>query len=102
MIKSETGSVSMRGTTPVLISELALAVKEIRVAFAEEYGESTAEKLIDRAIEASKAKGDSEVIMKGLIYDAFAIAAKADSDKDAGNMRDIGSILELRKAFGLH
>ena len=26
MIKSEMGSVSMRGTTPVLISELALAI----------------------------------------------------------------------------
>lgn len=30
MIKSEMGSVSMRGTTPVLISELALVVKGMR------------------------------------------------------------------------
>lgn len=30
MIKSETGTVSMRGTTPVLVSELAFMVKGMR------------------------------------------------------------------------
>lgn len=102
MIKSEMGSVSMRGTTPVLISELALAVKEIRESFAKEYGESTTEELISRAIEASKAEGDPNEIMKVLINDTFGILSKARSNRD--NTGDIESILEqaLRKAFGLH
>lgn len=34
MIKSETGTVSMRGTTPVLVSELAFMVKGMRESFA--------------------------------------------------------------------
>lgn len=46
MIKSETGTVSMRGTTPVLVSELAFMVKGMRESFAKEYGESAAEELI--------------------------------------------------------
>lgn len=37
MIKSEMGSVSMRGTTPVLISELALAMKSLRESLAKRY-----------------------------------------------------------------
>ena len=49
MIKSETGTVSMRGTTPVLVSELAFMVKGMRESFAKEYGESAAEELISRA-----------------------------------------------------
>lgn len=40
MIKSETGTVSMRGTTPVLVSELAFMVKGMRESFAKEYGEA--------------------------------------------------------------
>ncbi len=34
MIKSEMGKVSMRGTAPMLISELALAMKGIRESLA--------------------------------------------------------------------
>lgn len=37
MIKSEMGSVSMRGTTPVLISELALAMKSLRESLVRRY-----------------------------------------------------------------
>ena len=102
MIKSEMGSVSMRGTTPVLVSELALMVKGMRESFAKEYGESAAEELISRAMEASKAEGDLDEIMQGLIHDTFDILSKARSNRD--NTGDIESILEqaLRKAFGLH
>ena len=99
MIKSEMGSVSMRGTTPVLISELALAVKGIRESLAKEYGESATDELINRAMEASKAEGDLDEIMQGLIHDTFDILSKARSNRD--NTGDIESILEqaLRKAF---
>lgn len=69
MIKSEMGSVSMRGTTPVLVSELAIMVKGMRESLAKEYGESAAEELISRAMEASKAEGDLDEIMKGLMLD---------------------------------
>ena len=73
MIKSEMGSVSMRGTTPVLISELALVVKGMRESLAKEYGESATEELISRAMEASRAEGDLDEIMKGLINDTFLV-----------------------------
>lgn len=43
MIKSEMGKVSMRGTVPVLISELALAMKSLRESLAKEYGEAATE-----------------------------------------------------------
>lgn len=82
MIKSETGTVSMRGTTPVLVSELAFMVKEMRESFAKEYGESAAEELISRAMEASRAEGDLDEIMKGLINDTFDILSKARSNRD--------------------
>ena len=95
MIKSETGTVSMRGTTPVLVSELAFMVKGMREYFAKEYGESAAEELISRAMEASKAEGDLDEIMKGLINDTFDILTKVDRHKgNAENLEDI-----LRKAF---
>lgn len=102
MIKSEMGTVSMRGTTPVLISELAHAVKGIRESLAKEYGETATEELISRAIEASKAEGDPDEIMKVLINDTFDILSKARGNRD--NTGDIEAILEqaLRKAFGLH
>lgn len=82
MIKSETGTVSMRGTTPVLVSELAFMVKGMRESFAKEYGESAAEELISRAMEASRAEGDLDEIMKGLINDTFDILFKARSNRD--------------------
>lgn len=82
MIKSEMGSVSMRGTTPVLISELALVVKGMRKSLAKEYGESATEELISRAMEASRAEGDLDEIMKGLINDTFDILSKARSNRD--------------------
>lgn len=99
MIKSEMGSVSMRGTTPVLVSELAIMVKGMRESLAKEYGESAAEELISRAMEASKAEGDLDEIMKGLINDTFDILTKVDRHKD--NTENPISILEdiLRKAF---
>lgn len=99
MIKSETGTVSMRGTTPVLVSELAIMVKGMRESLAKEYGESAAEELISRAMEASKAEGDLDEIMKGLINDTFDILTKVDRRKD--NTENPTSILEdiLRKAF---
>lgn len=99
MIKSEMGSVSMRGTTPMLISELALVVKGMRESLAKEYGESVTEELISRAMEASKAKGDLDEIMQGLIHDTFDILTKVDRRKD--NTENPISILEdiLRKAF---
>ena len=46
MIKSEMGSVSMRGTTPVLISELALAMKSLRESLVKRYGEVATEEMI--------------------------------------------------------
>ena len=97
MIKSEMGSVSMRGTTPVLISELALAVKGIRESLAKEYGETATDELINKAVEASKAEGDLDEIMQGLIHDTFDILTKVDKD----NTENPISILEdiLRKAF---
>lgn len=99
MIKSEMGSVSMRGTTPVLISELALVVKGMRESLAKEYGESATEELISRAMEASKTEGDLDEIMQGLIHDTFDILTKVDRHKD--NTENPISILEdiLRKAF---
>lgn len=99
MIKSEMGSVSMRGTTPVLVSELAIMVKGMRESLAKEYGESAAEELISRAMEASKAEGDLDEIMQGLIHDTFDILTKVDRRKD--NTENPISILEdiLRKAF---
>lgn len=81
MIKSEMGSVSMRGTTPVLISELALVVKGMRESLAKEYGESATEELISRAMEASKAEGDLDEIMQGLIHDTFDILSKEGGKK---------------------
>lgn len=99
MIKSEMGSVSMRGTTPVLISELALAVKGIRESLAKEYGETATDELINKAVEASKAEGDLDEIMQGLIHDTFDILTKVDRHKD--NTENPISIPEdiLRKAF---
>lgn len=99
MIKSEMGSVSMRGATPMLVSELALVVKEMRESLAKEYGESATEELISRAMEASKAEGDLDEIMQGLIHDTFDILTKVDRRKD--NTENPISILEdiLRKAF---
>ena len=98
MIKSEMGSVSMRGTTPMLISELALVVKGMRESLAKEYGESATEELISRAMEASKAEGDLDEIMQGLIHDTFDILTKVDRRQD--NTENQIPILEdiLRKA----
>lgn len=93
MIKSEMGSVSMRGTTPVLISELALVVKEMRESLAKEYGESATEELISRAMEASKAEGDINEIMSDLIDDVlFKILPKANINKD--NIREMPQALK--------
>lgn len=99
MIKSEMGSVSMRGTTPVLVSELAIMVKGMRESLAKEYGESAAEELISRAMEASKAEGDLDEIMKGLINDTFDILSKERSNRD--NTGDLPQALKeaLRKTF---
>lgn len=79
MIKSETGTVSMRGTTPVLVSELAFMVKGMRESFAKEYGESAAEELISRAMEASRAEGDLDEIMKGLIMIRLTYCPKQEA-----------------------
>lgn len=98
MIKSEMGSVSMRGTTPMLISELALVVKGMRESLAKEYGESATEELISRAMEASKAEGDLDEIMSDLIDDVlFKILPKANINKD--NIREMPQALKevLRK-----
>lgn len=99
MIKVEIDSVSMRGNTPVLVMELALAMKSLRESLAKRYGESATEELINRAMEASKAKGDLDEIMQGLIHDTFDILTKVDRRKD--NTENPISILEdiLRKAF---
>ena len=74
-------------------------VKGMRESFAKEYGESAAEELISRAMEASRAEGDLDEIMKGLINDTFDILTKVDRRKD--NTENPISILEdiLRKAF---
>lgn len=93
MIKSETGTVSMRGTTPVLVSELAFMVKGMRESFAKEYGESAAEELISRAMEASRAEGDINEIMSDLIDDVlFKILPKANINKD--NIREMPQALK--------
>lgn len=99
MIKSEMGSVSIRGTAPMLISELALAMKEIRGSLTKEYGETATEELINRAVDVSKADGDPDEIMKGLINDTFAILSKARSNRD--NTGDLPQALKeaLWKAF---
>lgn len=69
MIKVEIDSVSMRGNTPVLVMELALAMKSLRESLAKRYGEVATEELISRAMEASKAEGDINEIMSDLIDD---------------------------------
>lgn len=99
MIKSEMGTVSMRGTVPVIISELAHAMKGIRESLTKEYGETAAEELISRAVDASKADGDPDEIMKGLINDTFDILSKERSNRD--NTGDLPQALKeaLRKAF---
>ena len=98
MIKSEMGSVSMRGTTPVLISELALAMKSLRESLAKRYGEVATEEMTSRAMEASKAEGDTNQIMSDLIHDVlFKILPKANINKD--NIREMPQALKevLRK-----
>ena len=52
------------------------------VVIQKEYGESAAEELISRSMEASKAEGDLDEIMKGLINDTFDILSKARSNRD--------------------
>ena len=92
MIKSEMGSVSMRGTTPVLISELALAMKSLRESLAKRYEVAT-EEMISRAMEASKAEGDINEIMSDLIDDVlFKILPKANINKD--NIREMPQALK--------
>lgn len=53
-------------------------------------------------MEASRAEGDLDEIMKGLINDTFDILSKARSNR--GNTGDLPQALKeaLRKAFGLH
>lgn len=93
MIKSEMGSVSMKGTTPVLISELALAMKSLRESLAKRYGDVAAEEMISRAMEASKAEGDLDEIMSDLIDDVlFKILPKANINKD--NIREMPQALK--------
>lgn len=101
MIKAENGLVSIKGSATMLISELALVVKAIREPLVKEYGEPVVEQLINRAVEASKADGDLDKIMKALINDVLDILSKANCNKDT---QDMSSILEqaLRKVFGLH
>lgn len=82
MIKVEIDSVSMRGNTPVLVMELALAMKSLRESLAKRYGEVATEELISRAMEASKAEGDLDEIMQGLIHDTFDILSKERSNRD--------------------
>lgn len=93
MIESEMGSVSMRGTTPVLISELALAMKSLRESLAKRYGDVATEEMISRAMEASKAEGDLDEIMSDLIDDVlFKILPKANINKD--NIREMPQALK--------
>lgn len=56
--------------------------KEGRESLTKEYGETAAEELISRAVDASKADGDPDEIMKGLINDTFDILSKARSNRD--------------------
>lgn len=86
MIKVEIDSVSMRGNTPVLVMELALAMKSLREPLAKRYGEVATEELISRAMEASKA---DDVL--------FKILPKANINKD--NIREMPQALKevLRK-----
>ena len=98
MIKVEIDSVSMRGNTPVLVMELALAMKSLRESLAKRYGEVATEELISRAMEASKAEGDINEIMSDLIDDVlFKILPKANINKD--NIREMPQALKevLRK-----
>lgn len=76
MIKAVSGLVSINGSAPMIISELALTVKAIRESLA-------TEQLINRAMEVSKAEEDLDESMKGLIQDVCTILAKADSNKDS-------------------
>ena len=91
MIKSETGTVSMRGTTPVLVSELAFMVKGMRESFAKEYGESAAEELISRAMEASKAEYEKpfayEEELKSKIARQYELDAQLDLEN--GKVEDV-------------
>lgn len=57
-------------------------MKGIRESLTKEYGETAAEELISRAVDASKADGDPDEIMKGLINDTFDILSKARSNRD--------------------
>ncbi|MFR7641176.1 MAG: hypothetical protein ACLUYU_06185 [Coprococcus sp.] len=94
MIKVEIDSVSMRGNTPVLVMELALAMKSLRESLAKRYGEVATEELISRAMEA----GDINEIMSDLIDDVlFKILPKANINKD--NIREMPQALKevLRK-----
>lgn len=98
MIKVKMDSVEMRGTTPVLITELVLAMKSLRKSLAGRYGEVATEELISRAMEASKAEGDINEIMSDLIDDVlFKILPKANINKD--NIREMPQALKevLRK-----
>ena len=98
MIKVKMDLVEMRGTTPVLISELALAMKSLRGSLAKRYGEVATEEMISRALEASKAEGDINEIMSDLIDDVlFKILPKANINKD--NIREMPQALKevLRK-----
>lgn len=54
----------------------------MQAALTKEYGETAAEELISRAVDASKADGDPDEIMKGLINDTFDILSKARSNRD--------------------
>ena len=92
MIKAVSGLVSINGSAPMIISELALTVKAIRESLAKEYGEPATEQLINRAMEVSKAEEDLDESMKGLIQDVCTILAKADSNKDS--TEDLASIFE--------
>lgn len=98
MIKVKMDLVEMRGTTPVLISELALAMKSLSGSLAKRYGEVATEEMISRAMEASKAEGDINEIMSDLIDDVlFKILPKANINKD--NIREMPQALKevLRK-----
>lgn len=92
MINAIKGVVSINGSAPMIISELALTVKAMRESLAKEYGESATEQLINRAMEVSKAEEDFDERMKGFIQDVCTILEKADSNKD--NTEDPASIFE--------
>ena len=81
MIKVKMDSVEMRGTTPVLITELVLAMKSLRKSLAGRYGEVA-----------------TNEIMSDLIDDVlFKILPKANINKD--NIREMPQALKevLRK-----